>query len=568
MPILLRQRGYNQPQYPAPIDEAGLGKGIQLLLSPGARTVDYATKRVWVPGGNTSIKTGRGGKVFSFDGVDDDLHYTGYPEIKGTVGTFFIWCPVVGPKDDWGHGLFTETATYYLAHQFGSFYHLGSESSIPIFWFNTTNQSLVCSSSGTTGAGLKVYQRGVDTGMTFSANPIPWSSGSKSLAIGRYAGGNVHDFNGTVRIVGYTKAVWGLAEAKAFHSNPWQIFKISPRKLWVVSAPTGVTGTVASTNANDIAAAVALINLTAASATTNANDTAAANGAATATATSATTNSNDTSAAIATPGFTATSNTANADDIAAATATADAATGATGTVDYTNVNDTVDASAAPHLSGTVAASNIDDVAAASALVGGDVTGAVAYTNLDDTADIAGGMTVVGTSATANANDTATISGTTTLAGSIAYTNVNDIGAAVGVAEQSIATGAVAYTNINDYSSAVGAITFRGSAAAFNIDDLAASFATVNSGIIVEASLTGQPATTLTMKKPGIPTGTADWLKTTIEIILGRRGNKIDIPLAQNLTFSATPTQAECQALYSYTNDVRDSLEQIITRLDG
>jgi hypothetical protein len=58
------------------------------------------------------------------------------------------------------------------------------------------------------------------------------------------------------------------------------------------------------------------------------------------------------------------------------------------------------------------------------------------------------------------------------------------------------------------------------------------------------------------------------LKTMLEIILGRRGNRITIPAEQALTFSSTPTQAECEALLAYTNQVRSALEQVITRLDS
>ena len=43
-----------------------------------------------------------------------------------------------------------------------------------------------------------------------------------------------------------------------------------------------------------------------------------------------------------------------------------------------------------------------------------------------------------------------------------------------------------------------------------------------------------------IKKPGVPNGTPDWLKTIVEIQLGRRGNAIIVPSLQTLTFSATP----------------------------
>lgn len=91
---------------------------------------------------------------------------------------------------------------------------------------------------------------------------------------------------------------------------------------------------------------------------------------------------------------------------------------------------------------------------------------------------------------------------------------------------------------------------------------------ISDGIMVEAALTTGIAETTRIKKPGIPAGTPEWLKTMLEILTGRRGNRVEAPRFQTLTFSATPTKAECEALYGYTNTVRDSLEQLINRMDG
>ena len=76
------------------------------------------------------------------------------------------------------------------------------------------------------------------------------------------------------------------------------------------------------------------------------------------------------------------------------------------------------------------------------------------------------------------------------------------------------------------------------------------------------------AATPVLRKPGIPPGTPIWLKTTIEILTGRRGNRVEVPKFQALSFSATPTKSECEALYRYINNMRHSLEQIIKRLDS
>ena len=90
---------------------------------------------------------------------------------------------------------------------------------------------------------------------------------------------------------------------------------------------------------------------------------------------------------------------------------------------------------------------------------------------------------------------------------------------------------------------------------------------VDQGIVADAFLSSMAVSTA-IKKPGIPSGTPPWLKTFLEIFAGRRGNKIEVPKFQSLEFSATPTKAECEALYAYTNKVRTAVNEIITRLDS
>lgn len=70
------------------------------------------------------------------------------------------------------------------------------------------------------------------------------------------------------------------------------------------------------------------------------------------------------------------------------------------------------------------------------------------------------------------------------------------------------------------------------------------------------------------QKPGIPAGTEAWLKTMLEILTGRRGNAIDVPDIPDLTFSATPTQAECQALFDHLKATNAALRQFKDRFDS
>jgi hypothetical protein len=112
---------------------------------------------------------------------------------------------------------------------------------------------------------------------------------------------------------------------------------------------------------------------------------------------------------------------------------------------------------------------------------------------------------------------------------------------------------------------IGGVQLLGVAALrqFNFTEVAAL-----GGAMIEPALARARVQRSRVKKPGIPAGTPDWLKTMMEILTGRRGNRIEAPKFQKLTFSETPTQSECEALYSYTNTVRDALEQVISRMDG
>lgn len=284
----------------------------------------------------------------------------------------------------------------------------------------------------------------------------------------------------------------------------------------------GSTGTVAYTNANDTSSASGTTTVTGSVAYTNTNDTSAASGTTTVTGSSATTNANDTSSA----------------------------------------------TGSPIVDGVSATTNADDTSAASGSVGSAIVGTVAYTNIDDTAAASGTTTVTGSAAASNENDTSSAVGTTTIVGYSATTNADDVCAASGTAGGAEVTGTVAVTNADDVSTASGTTTVVGSSATTNTNDAVSAYGVVNNGTIVEAGLTTGSVSTIRIKKPGIPVGTPDWLKTTMEIMTGRRGNKIEVPKFQALEFTATPTKAEVEALYAYTNIVRDSLEQLINRMDG
>lgn len=74
-----------------------------------------------------------------------------------------------------------------------------------------------------------------------------------------------------------------------------------------------------------------------------------------------------------------------------------------------------------------------------------------------------------------------------------------------------------------------------------------------------------------MKKPALPEpavpGFADSVRTWLQIICGRRNNRVTVPEPLALTISNPPTQAEIQALLAHVNRVNVSLQALVNRLD-
>ncbi len=205
----------------------------------------------------------------------------------------------------------------------------------------------------------------------------------------------------------------------------------------------------------------ALPTITGTLATTNADDTAAAAGTTTVTGTSATTNAADTSAASGTVWAQAASRRAktlihpgagpyNLLRFKRTARHAVVSNAVTGTAAATNADDTAAAAGTTTILGTVAQTNGNDTVSAAGTT--TVVGASATTNAADTVSAAGTTTVTGTTAQTNGNDTSAAAGTTTITGSAAVTNANDTLSAAGFLPT---TGTVNVTNGNDTLSATG-----------------------------------------------------------------------------------------------------------------
>lgn len=246
-------RVYSQPQIgPVQVDYAGLGEGVQILLMPlGGRLVDVANPSViWTPNGNAGIKATNEGIAAAFDGSGDYFSTTGYPNLTGARGTFFMWAPRVGIAPNYGQvWLVTNTggvcafqspASAGTAYCFGS----GAVTGASVVG-NSINTSLVFSANTIAGS-QRYFRNGLPEGTPDTgATPTAFPSGNKFFNFGRYMGGNSWDADADIVIAGFTTEVWGAAQAKQFHENPWSVFKTPARILRVSTASTNVTITTA-----------------------------------------------------------------------------------------------------------------------------------------------------------------------------------------------------------------------------------------------------------------------------------------------------------------------------------
>jgi hypothetical protein len=58
------------------------------------------------------------------------------------------------------------------------------------------------------------------------------------------------------------------------------------------------------------------------------------------------------------------------------------------------------------------------------------------------------------------------------------------------------------------------------------------------------------------------------VRDILEIITGKRNNKIKLPTLQTLTFSSPPTQAELNAFFAYQQTWHQAIQALVSRLDG
>jgi hypothetical protein len=225
-----------QPQEAAEIDWSGLGKGMQMLLmQQGGRLVDLVNPHVpWTPlNGATSALTSAG-IASRFDGSASRVFQaTGYADMGGVNGTFFVWMPRFGAYDSAG-SIFLSTPSADLYLQItpdGRVFVTSAQAPGAPSIANSRNRSVVFSGRASKTA---VMFDGVER-VSNVDNRVMWP-GTKTLNFGGYTGGSDWDTDADIVIAGYTSEAWTEAQARAFHDNPWRLFQ---RREWV---PFGAGG--------------------------------------------------------------------------------------------------------------------------------------------------------------------------------------------------------------------------------------------------------------------------------------------------------------------------------------
>lgn len=207
---------------------------------------------------------------------------------------------------------------------------------------------------------------GYVNGLPISLSTIAGTSGTPSFGTSNYFIGNEpglsRNWDGLIGEFLVWHRLLSAVEIAELQRNVWQLFAPEPRRIWVPSGAGGVSGTVATTNANDTLNASGTPIIVGTSARTNANDTSTASGTPIIVGTLARTNANDTSSASGGVG----------------------ATSVSGTSATTNANDTSTASGSPVVNGTSATTNANDAPSAQGWAG-VVSGTAAVTNRNDVA---------------------------------------------------------------------------------------------------------------------------------------------------------------------------------------
>ncbi|MEP6878299.1 MAG: LamG domain-containing protein [Nitrosospira sp.] len=521
--IALPQRFTSQPQYVPRLAEAYQDAELLSLFNDGSGQ-DIAKGNHLIPGVAPSPAARQHGKTLSFDGSSQYLLST-RTIAPGTQFTVFAWVRPAALNISYRR--IVETA-------YDTGFYLGSNTGSQYAWIVNNallegciggqqvagQRDFVCGVFD--GANRILYVNGVQVASSTAASP----SAAIQVSISRWtAGSGGYYWNGDIDTVGVFNRAFPASEIWSLYQDPWRLLKAPPRRLWPAGSSNLTGATSIQTNAGSIAAIAQVCALTGAA-----------------------------SSQVNISGSVAVTIDANIHVVGAASTQANISS--TAPIAQVCVL-TSAASFQVNTSGSIAVTidaNIHVVGAASTQANISSTAAINQAH----------VLLVSTSAQVNSSTAITFVQSHVLTG--AASTQGNLGGSGAI---SIVNEFVSAPSTQANFSGTGQISRAQTLSGANSTQANLSgTGTISDGIVVEPSLTSGIAETIRIKKPGIPAGTPEWLKTMIETLTGRRGNRIEAPKFQTLTFSATPTRTECEALYSYLNTVRDALEQLISRMDG
>lgn len=525
--IILPGQFGSQPQYPAPIDPK-IGAGLVSCIMPWYLG-DYARK---VPATTPSLTTTRFGKAFNFTGASGISFSGAANSISIPAGSDFT-CIAVLPSLELplgNPGLFRDGVS-----STGGNFCLIQGGTVRRPWIRWNSTDILKPASG---PQVSVGQDVIIGFRVFSsASADVWWDGAQqhsathSRVTGAFSIYNIGYQNAPSEYIGDIAGFWMWnralhnGEMLEFTRNPWQMFKEQPRRLWGVSSGGSPSNNLIAENA------------------TQANTASE----------EAVTQDHALSANVAAQ--------ANASEAVAVTQ-AHVLAGETSTQGNEASEGAITVGAAPLVVDSVTQAN---TTSNPAIGQGHVLVTISLTQGNAVSDGALAHTLV---------ITASVQGNSTSAASITQVHplsVNDLAQGNLAAEIAISLlGELTVSNLlqgNVLGTSHVTATQTLAIASAEQDNRLISAALI-SDVIFEAALVSVTTQAGRVKKPGIPNDAPQWLRTMLEILTGRRGNRIEVPKAKTLTFSATPTKEECEALYSHIQEVRNSLEQLINRQDS
>lgn len=387
-----------QPQGGAQIDWSNpITKGLVLCTHAGANFVELTTRKPSTITSATPTTTTKG-KAFA----NSATTYSIETPVNGNFGEAVTW--VVGSEvasfGGGGLGRFADKRTAASATQVELFYLNQPSTNIQFQRVTSSVTQTIGSASGLSfPAPFAVYAVTVSS-ITASdgaiyINGVPQSllvntlgSGSMltntaNYVIGNRTNDNTRNMDGKIEFAYRWNRALSAREIASISRNPYQLFKPANSNLWLVPASSGITGTLATTDATDVLSAAGTLAVTSTLAKTDATDVTALAGIVATGGSLAVTDATDTTslAGSVVAGIAGSLGVTDGTDTLAASGALEV----TSTLGYTDATDTFTAAGAVALAGTLGVTDATDTTAlAGTVASSSITGTLGVT---DDADV-------------------------------------------------------------------------------------------------------------------------------------------------------------------------------------